>query len=424
VSGEIVTGRTPKTLNELAQSVEQTKKLVFTQYDDLAKKAGEVGAVIDAKAISGELTKFVDNKAIQLTHPELIQYAQGWQARLEKLGSLDSQTAQEVVQTMNNSLQAFYRNPTFDAATRATVDAAIANNMREALDRAIIEATGSAYKPLKRQYGALKAIENDVVRASNRDARRNVKGLIDYTDMFTSGQMAAGILSLNPAMFTKGAIERGIKEYLKILNDPNRAVSNMFDKLGDATRKEFVAQSATLKAAQKAQERLFKATEKGKVVDLKMPSKAVVVPANIKKTPEMKTLETKIADNVKAQKVAIKAGDTKLVAKLKQAYDSLVEKLKSLVRQFAEDMKNEQGMINPGAIVDDLTGKQIVIRPSDNMKAIYKQTDSRKDFIERAKTFPEAKNLTDEQIGSMHDVFTAGMPENRRIVSMEEANGK
>lgn len=242
-TGELITGRTPQTINELSQGLDQTKKLVFDQYDALAKKAGTAGATIDASPIANEVAKVSQNKALQLTNPGVIKYAQEWEERLRAFGKLDAETTQEVIKIMNSNLQAFYRNPTYDAATRVTIDAGIANNFRVALDKAIEGATGEQYQVLKNQYAALKAIENDVVRASLRDARRNVKGLLDYTDIFTGGQMIGGLLSLNPAMFTKGAIERGIKEYIKYLNDPNRAVSNMFQLLDVDTTKAFVPSS-------------------------------------------------------------------------------------------------------------------------------------------------------------------------------------
>lgn len=245
VTGELISGRTPQSINELAQALDQTKRLVFTQYDNLAQQAGKGGAVIDARPIAEEVLKVAQNKALQLTNPELIKYAEGWAERLQALGTLDTQTTQEVVKNFNNSLTAFYRNPTFESATKVAIDAGIANNFRKALDDAIEGATGTEYQALKNQYGALKAIENDVVRASMRDARKNTKGLLDYTDIFTSGQMLGGILSLNPAMFTKGAVERGFKEWIKRLNDPNRAISNIFDKLDTTNLPPFNPQSAT-----------------------------------------------------------------------------------------------------------------------------------------------------------------------------------
>ena len=248
-TGELVS-RTPQTLSELAQALDQTKKLVFDQYDGLARQAGKGGAVIDAQPIADEVLKVAQNKALQITNPELVKYAEQWAERLQGLGQIDTQTAQEIVKNLNNSLSAFYRNPTYESATKVAIDAGIANNFRKGLDDAIEGATGQEYQALKNQYGALKAIENDVVRAATRDAKKNAKGLLDYTDIFTSGQMLGGILSLNPAMFTKGAIERGFKEWFKSLNDPNRAVGNMFDMLDASTVQPFTPESATFKFLQ------------------------------------------------------------------------------------------------------------------------------------------------------------------------------
>ena len=244
ISGELVS-RSPQTINELAQGIDQTKKLVFDQYDNLAKQAGDSGATIDAKPIASEVEKVAQNKALQITNPEIIKYAQNWSERLRNFDVLDTETTQEVIRLMNNNLQTFYKNPTYESASKVAVDAGIANNFRKALDDAIEGATGEQYQILKNQYSALKAIENDVVRASMRDARKNTKGLLDYTDIFTGGQMIGGILSLNPAMFSKGAIERGFKEYIKFLNDPNRAVANIFEKLNIETTKPFEPISAT-----------------------------------------------------------------------------------------------------------------------------------------------------------------------------------
>ena len=254
-TGELVS-RTPQSINELSQAVEQTKGFVFEQYDALARQAGREGVEIDMSKIADELDTVVNNKALQLARPNAVKYAKETQERLRKFDiapdgkfigtqKLDPQTLQEVIKFYNQSLQNFYKNPTYESASEAGIDALVVNNLRKALDDAIEGATGKEYQVLKDQYSALKAIENDVVRATNRDARKNVRGLLDYTDIFTGGQMIGGILSLNPAMFTKGAVERGFKEWIKALNDPNRAVGNMFEKLDIDTSLKFEPQSST-----------------------------------------------------------------------------------------------------------------------------------------------------------------------------------
>jgi len=63
------------------------------------------------------------------------------------------------------------------------------------------------------------------------DARKNKKGFFDLTDVLTGGEITAGVLSGNPTMIAKGFAGRGIKEYIKLLNDPNRIVKKMFSKL-------------------------------------------------------------------------------------------------------------------------------------------------------------------------------------------------
>lgn len=243
-TGELLS-RAPQSLNELSQAIDQTKQLVFREYDSLAKQAGEQGVTLSADDIAKNLDEVISNKAMRLTNPEVIKYAENWASRLRDFGSFDAETAQEVIKTMNKNLESFYKNPTYESATKAAIDAGIVNNIRKALDVAIEGVTSGGYQDLKRVYGSLKAIENDVVRASMRDARKNVRGLLDYTDMLTGGQMVTGILSLNPAMFTKGAIERGFKEYIKFLNDPNRVIKSIFDVI-ERSKGDTAPQSRTM----------------------------------------------------------------------------------------------------------------------------------------------------------------------------------
>ena len=228
VDGIEVIGESPKSLQQLADSVEQTKKSVFTKYDTLAKQAGDAGIKVETKPIASELDTVINNKALQLTNPNAVKYAKLTQARYSKAGPLDAVTAQDVIQNYNKSLEAFYRNPSYDNASQAAIDAMVANNMRKALDEGITGLTGQEYAALKKQYGSLKAVEKDVIKAALRDARKNTKGLIDFTDIFSGGQIVNGILSLNPAQVGSGIAQKGITTFYKYLNNPNRAIEKMF----------------------------------------------------------------------------------------------------------------------------------------------------------------------------------------------------
>lgn len=228
--GNLIEGQAPESLQQFSDAVEQTKKSIFGKYDALSKEAGEAGVKIDVAPIGDQLDTVINNKALALTNPKAVAYATELKQRLAATGRLDASTAQDVIQNYNKSLEAFYRNPTYDNASHAAIDSMVANNMREALDSGITGLTGQEYGALKAQYGALKTIEKDVIKASLRDARKNTKGLIDFTDIFSGGQVVNGIISLNPATISQGLAAKAISAFYKHLNDPNRAIRLLFQE--------------------------------------------------------------------------------------------------------------------------------------------------------------------------------------------------
>jgi len=78
--------------------------------------------------------------------------------------------------------------------------------MRKQLDDGITGLTGQQYQAIKNEYAALKAVEKDIIKATLRDARKNNKGLLDYTDILTGGDIITGLVTLNPAQLARGGI--------------------------------------------------------------------------------------------------------------------------------------------------------------------------------------------------------------------------
>lgn len=233
---ETINGQSPKTLQQFAESIDQTKRKVFSDYDSMAKAANESGITLKPSKIADELDTVINSKSLRVSNPEAISYAQSRKDLWSSIDDLSTTDAQDIVQNLNKSLEAFYRNPSYDAASKAAIDALIANKLRSSLDETISSLQGEGYSALRKQYGALKAIENDVLRATLRQSRANIKGLIDYTDIFSGGQVVSGLLTLNPQLIATGAVQKGIASFYKYLNSPNRAIENVFklaDKLPD-----------------------------------------------------------------------------------------------------------------------------------------------------------------------------------------------
>ena len=223
-----VTGALPKSLKQFSEAIDQTKKGVFKQYDALAKEAGGSGAVVDLGDVVQELNKIRMDPVMQDLGPEISKYAESRATAFSNRGAYSAEQAQDAVTHLNKTLEAFYKNPSYENSTKAGIDALIANNIRKSLDTAIESATGEQYQLLKKKYGSLKTVEKDVVHRSLVDARKNIKGLIDFSDIFSSGEFVAGILTMNPHRVAKGVIMKSVSSLYKRINDPNRIVNHMF----------------------------------------------------------------------------------------------------------------------------------------------------------------------------------------------------
>jgi hypothetical protein len=228
--GDVQPGTLPQSLKQFSQAIDQTKREVFNKYNQMATEAGETGAVVNLTPIVSELEKISTSTPIIDNAPGIAEYAAKRAEALKARGSYSTLDAQESISILNQSLESFYKNPSYESASRAYVDALIANNLRKGLDSVIEGISGEGYQGLKNQYGSLKAIERDVNRRMIVDARANGKGLIDFSDVFSGGEAVRGLLTMNPAMIGQAAAMKVIANMIKNANNPNRVVKNMFEK--------------------------------------------------------------------------------------------------------------------------------------------------------------------------------------------------
>lgn len=220
----------PQTIDQFRQSIEQTKASIFKQYDAMASAAGDKGAVVDLHPIAVELNKVATNNIVNDLHPDLAAYAAERAKTLLARGKYSTPDAQEAVQNLNRSLDAYYRNPSYETASKASIDSLIANQLRGGLD-SVIENSGSpGYQALRDQYSALKGIEKDVIKRGIVEARQTGGRGLNIGDMVSAEELIRGLATHNPAaMVTAGAI-KGLQALRRYLTDPNRAVRKMFEK--------------------------------------------------------------------------------------------------------------------------------------------------------------------------------------------------
>lgn len=227
--GETISGKLPTNLKEFSQAVQQTKQSIYNKYSALAGQTTKGGVQVQMNKIASELDKVANSNVLKGFRPEVVSYAQSRAEALKAMGALSPDDVQEAIKIMNQSLDAFYKSPSFDTASKAWIDSLIVNNLRNELDDVITKTTGAEYQALKNEYAALRAIEQDVAHRALVDARKNAKGLLDFTDVLSGGEVVSGLVSMNPALFAKGVAQKGIASYMKALNDPNNIIRKMFE---------------------------------------------------------------------------------------------------------------------------------------------------------------------------------------------------
>ena len=215
--------RNPQTRAELLDAIGQTKQKVYNEYHNLATNAGKtVGFEVE------EIVSKLKQASGDLRYPPKIrEYAKSLVNEIKELKGASPEIIEARIQDLNNSLSGFYEGRVSKAT--AQIDASVANMMREQLDRTI-ESAGEGYQALRNRYAALKTIERDVARQVNVELRRNKVSLIDFTDIFTGGDLISGILTSNPMLIARGLSGKVLKEYLKHLNNPNRYIRILFDE--------------------------------------------------------------------------------------------------------------------------------------------------------------------------------------------------
>lgn len=225
VNGEAVDK--PQTMGQFAQAIDQTKKEIFKQYNEMSQSATGKMAQADVTPAIEKLAKASSD--IKL-NPEERAYALRAITEVKELMGASPDVLESRIADYNSTLNDFYAGRGVSKA-KARIDASVAFELRRIQDEMISRLEGEGYSQLKKKYGDLRTIEGEVNKRALVEARKNAKGLADLTDIFTGGEVLSGILNLNPASVVKGGIGFGIKQLYKHLNNPDRYIKNMFEEV-------------------------------------------------------------------------------------------------------------------------------------------------------------------------------------------------
>ncbi|MFZ1721580.1 MAG: hypothetical protein WAU07_03675, partial [Microgenomates group bacterium] len=206
---------------------------MYQKYNKLAEMAGE-SATIDMTPIYNNLLKIIDE-------PRMGQYKKAAERLVEDMFANFPDVSRANVPNLQKYLKDLGKltNQSFFAGISdiptSEINAGAAKTIRDLLDDVITKSTGEQYAPLRREYAALKSIENDLVRRFKQDARKIGGGLTDYVQLLNSGELIAGLVSQNPAVLASGATRSVLGALRQMLIQPDRFLRRSFDLIDQKT---------------------------------------------------------------------------------------------------------------------------------------------------------------------------------------------
>jgi len=225
-TGDVV-GGLPTTVRQVEEAIYQGKQSLFKQYHAQTARAGEFGISVDLKETGAELIKLTQDKVFQDFAPEMVTQAAKQASTLLKRGSYTPLEAEQAIKVLNESLEAFYANPSVETFRKASIDKLQADFIRKSLAKAV-DSLGDGYQALKNTYGAYAHIEKDITRRARAVASKT-SSLMDLGDVFSGYHALRGVLSLNPATFTAAIGSKGIAWLSKFKSNPDRLMKKMFN---------------------------------------------------------------------------------------------------------------------------------------------------------------------------------------------------
>ncbi len=223
-------GTAPRTMRQFAEGIDQTKTALFEKWNPMTVHAGEAGLRIDLAPVVSELRSLATKPEVAHVNPAVVSQLERFADIYEKQGFYTPLETQGVIKGINQRLKSFYEKGEAASGAPAEVLEPVARLLRKQLDEGIEQAVGPGWQELRRDYGALSAIEKDVTRAAERLAKKP-EGVVGKLSDFVGGtELVHALMTLSPHALARAVGAKATGVLYRHFNNPNRMIKQLFDK--------------------------------------------------------------------------------------------------------------------------------------------------------------------------------------------------
>ena len=249
----------PTNMRETSEALWNLKKVLYDQYNEIAKQAGDAGARVNMNKAFQQLDDLSKDISQNIANPQTKNIIDTYKDALlqytDDAGTIAIEDAQKLTQDFNKQLTAFFKNPNMNDVSKNSIVAqlnkwtkdAINDSIDDVLDNSIKNGSSasSQYTQLKSFYGKIKTIEDEISKRALVEARKNAKGLSStILDSLSWWEFTSAVLSLDPVKAGKAWVMNLISRYYNYVNNPNTQLNNLF-KLVEKTNNPTTTQAIT-----------------------------------------------------------------------------------------------------------------------------------------------------------------------------------
>lgn len=222
-------GYKPTNLQEYADAIDKTKQSVWKKVQ--AKMGQRAGDQITLDTIASKLKVMAADPNISRLDPRGGKRIQALAEALVSQGKrITIQDAEKLKQFVNAQLEGAYGQMNISKVEQEARKL-ITREIGEQLD-SILSSVPNEFQELKRSYGALREIEEDVIRRIVVFERQNPAGLFDgLGSMAGIANIVRGMLTASPGAAVQGATELTMGMAIKRMNNADNLVRKAFENI-------------------------------------------------------------------------------------------------------------------------------------------------------------------------------------------------
>ena len=241
---EVVRWKMPTNLRETSETLWNLKKVIYNQYNDIAKKAWDAGARVDMNKAFNQLDDLTKDISQNISNPWTKAIVDNFKNTLleytDDAWTIAIDDAQKITQDFNQQLTAFFKNPNMNDVSKSSIIAKLNKWTKDAINDSIDDALSKwinkwstmsqQYNQLKWFYSKIKTIEDEIAKRALVDARKNAKWLsTTVLDSLAWWEFTEALLTVDPVKLWKAWVMKVISKYYNYLNNPNTQLRNLFN---------------------------------------------------------------------------------------------------------------------------------------------------------------------------------------------------